>query len=327
MVNTTTAAKQRTTVPWPEISFFLVLTFGGAWLTALPLWIGGVSVSGPWFLLVSIGTMLVPAIATAVTAWIWRPPQGIARSTGLVLPRPARRLWGFGALGFGYPVVVALVALPLGLLTGVAYLDVSGLSGLRQLARDQFGLAGGAAPGSLLLSAVGMTAALFVFGLLPCFGEEWGWRGYLIPKLLPLGIWPALLIDGVLWAVWHAPLLLRGFNYGSTDVAGIAEMIVSCVLAAIVLGWLDLRSGSAWPAVIAHSSNNTFAVLITTGLAVDTAHPVDRLLTQIPVWVATALLVFVLHRRGQLSVPTGRVNPPNGAGIPQTIPRTGRRHR
>ena len=29
------------------------------------------------------------------------------------------------------------------------------------------------------------------------FGEEWGWRGFLLPKLLPLGQWPALLLAGI----------------------------------------------------------------------------------------------------------------------------------
>jgi membrane protease YdiL (CAAX protease family) len=68
-----------------------------------------------------------------------------------------------------------------------------------------------------------------------------------------------------------------------------------------VLGWLDLRSGSIWPAVVAHSSNNTFAVLITSGFGVNTARPATALLSQVPVWVATALLVLFLHRTGRLN--------------------------
>jgi uncharacterized protein len=286
------------TVPWREVSFFLTVTMGAAWLTALPLWTSDVTTEDRAFLLVSIGTMLTPAFATALTTWFFRPPDGIARSTGLLRPR---RLRTFSVLGFSYPITAAALALPLGILAGVAHLDLGGLSGLRSLGEDWFGLDQNSPTHTVLLAAIAATTVLFVVGLIPCFGEEWGWRGYLIPRLLPLGVWPALLLSGALWAFWHAPLVLRGFNYDSTGLTGMAEMTVSCMLAGIVLGWLDIRSGSVWPAVVAHSSNNTFAVLITTGIGTDAAVPVDPLLTQIPVWTVTALLVLVLHRTGRLT--------------------------
>jgi uncharacterized protein len=290
----------RKSVPWKEVAFFLGLTMGGAWLTALPLWVAdvGVGTTDRAFLLVSLSTMLVPALATALTTWIFRPPEGIARSTGL-LP-PSRRRWTFGLVGLGYPILVAALALPLGLLAGVVHLDLDGLSGLRALAGDWLDPAVNSQ--GLLLGGIAATVVLFLVGLIPCFFEEWGWRGYLAPRLLPLGMWPALLLSGGLWGLWHAPLVLRGFNYESTGVLGMVEMTVACLLAGIVLGWLDIRSGSVWPAVVAHSSNNTFAVLVG-GLGIDAAVPVSPLLTQIPVWVTTALLVVFLHRTGKLARP------------------------
>jgi membrane protease YdiL (CAAX protease family) len=54
-------------------------------------------------------------------------------------------------------------------------------------------------------------------GAVFAFGEEYGWRGYLLPKLLPLGEFRASLLVGVIWAFWHTPALLAGLNYpGST---------------------------------------------------------------------------------------------------------------
>ena len=48
-----------------------------------------------------------------------------------------------------------------------------------------------------------------------CFGEEWGWRGYLLPKMMErFSIVPTLLISGVIWGLWHAPLTAMGHNYG-----------------------------------------------------------------------------------------------------------------
>ena len=54
-----------------------------------------------------------------------------------------------------------------------------------------------------------------VINIVPTFGEEWGWRGYLVPKMASrLHIVPTLLITGVIWGVWHAPLTALGHNYG-----------------------------------------------------------------------------------------------------------------
>ncbi len=88
------------------------------------------------------------------------------------------------------------------------------------------------------------------------FGEELGWRGYLLPRLLPLGQIRALLISGAIWGVWHAPAILLGHNYPGAPVLGTFMMIVFCVLMGIVLGWTRLVTGSVWPAVIGHAALN-----------------------------------------------------------------------
>ena len=46
------------------------------------------------------------------------------------------------------------------------------------------------------------------------FGEEYGWRGYLTPKLAKRMGWVgASLVVGALWGLWHAPVLLLGHNF------------------------------------------------------------------------------------------------------------------
>ena len=52
-------------------------------------------------------------------------------------------------------------------------------------------------------------------------GEELGWRGFLLPSLLPLGQWRAILMSGLIWGVWHAPAILQGHNYPSQPVLGV----------------------------------------------------------------------------------------------------------
>lgn len=44
-------------------------------------------------------------------------------------------------------------------------------------------------------------------------GEEWGWRGYLLPKLTTLyGIVPSTMFVAVIWTMWHFPLIIAETN-------------------------------------------------------------------------------------------------------------------
>ncbi|MFG6355352.1 MAG: CPBP family intramembrane metalloprotease [Acetatifactor sp.] len=105
-------------------------------------------------------------------------------------------------------------------------------------------------------------------GLLIYFGEEWGWRGYLFPRLKELtGTVPALLLTGTVWGLWHLPELLRGMNFG-TDLPGypvsnVLLMCVYCILTGTFLTWLTDRSGSIWPATLAHMLQDHAAGVLT----------------------------------------------------------------
>jgi uncharacterized protein len=91
--------------------------------------------------------------------------------------------------------------------------------------------------------------------------EELGWRGYLLPQLLPLGQWKAILISGIIWGVWHAPAVAQGLNYPGYPIQGIFMMIIFCVLLGTILSWLYLNTRSPWVAALAHGSVNAVAGL------------------------------------------------------------------
>lgn len=98
------------------------------------------------------------------------------------------------------------------------------------------------------------------------FGEEWGWRGYLLPKMKEkLPMLPMLLVNGVIWGLWHAPLTAIGHNYGmgywGFPFTGILAMCGFCIVMGTLLSYISLRTGSVWPAVIAHGSINGFAAV------------------------------------------------------------------
>lgn len=99
-----------------------------------------------------------------------------------------------------------------------------------------------------------------------CFGEEWGWRGYLLPKMSEqLPTVPTLLITGIIWGLWHAPLTAIGHNYGlgypGFPFAGIAMMCLFCTVLGVFLSYITLKTGSCIPAVLAHGAINGFAAI------------------------------------------------------------------
>ena len=98
-----------------------------------------------------------------------------------------------------------------------------------------------------------------LFNTLFAMGEELGWRGYLMPTLLPLGQMRAILISGAVWGVWHAPAILQGHNYPDHPYWGVLLMVGFCVLFGIFLSWIYLRALSPWAPALGHGSLNAAA--------------------------------------------------------------------
>ena len=100
-----------------------------------------------------------------------------------------------------------------------------------------------------------------LFNCLFALGEELGWRGFLLPRLLPLGQWRAILLSSAVWGVWHAPAILQGHNYPGQPVLGVFMMIVFCLLLGTIFSWLYLQTRSPWTPTLAHGSLNATAGL------------------------------------------------------------------
>ncbi|MFP9193936.1 CPBP family intramembrane glutamic endopeptidase [Natrialbaceae archaeon A-CW1-1] len=96
-----------------------------------------------------------------------------------------------------------------------------------------------------------------VFGL----GEEFGWRGYLLWELAPLGFWKASLVIGAVWGVWHAPLILAGHNYPSFPIIGIGAFTIACIALAPLFTYIVIRSQSVLPAAIFHGVFNAVGLV------------------------------------------------------------------
>ncbi|AWB90368.1 CPBP family intramembrane metalloprotease domain-containing protein [Salinibacterium hongtaonis] len=278
------------------ILLFVAIAFGGAWLVALPMWLSGEGLAHPFASLLLIVMMFTPAIAALISARVFRSGESFARETTLRPSRPFRQWWGYGLLAWFGPLLVTLLAIGIAVAIGGLTLDLVNFSGFADTLDAATG--GEALPVPIqVLVAVQLVSVLFlpIINVLPALGEELGWRGFLQARLLPLGQWPTVLITGVLWGLWHAPVVLLGYNYpGYAPVLALLMMVVFTTLTSVLLGWLTLSGGTVWLAAIAHGFINGVGGL---SLLVAASGPVDPFtsgLLGLPGWIAMALLIVLL---------------------------------
>lgn len=88
-----------------------------------------------------------------------------------------------------------------------------------------------------------------------------GWRGLLAPELSKsLSFSQVSLISGLIWAVWHWPVMLLGFYNNPEVPIGYQVMFFSlCILSmSVVMTYIRYQTSSLWPAVVFHMSHNAF---------------------------------------------------------------------
>lgn len=167
--------------------------------------------------------------------------------------------------------------------------------------------AGVVPPPSTGRSSIGIVGIVFTLTLGPlintlvAFGEEFGWRAYLLQKLEPLGVRRALLAHGVVWGVWHWPVIAMGYNYGfdypAAPWTGLAMMTVATVAIGTVVGAIALRADSVWPAALAHGTLNAVgsAAVLVSGVGIVAAGPV-ALVGVVP-WAVVGAVVLLQSER------------------------------
>lgn len=97
-----------------------------------------------------------------------------------------------------------------------------------------------------------------LMGILQCLGEELAWRSYLLPRLSKrYSIRIAVLVNGVIWGIWHSPIIAMGYNYGTEHrILGIFAMILFCVVLGVISSYLFYKTESVWCSVLFHASIN-----------------------------------------------------------------------
>lgn len=201
--------------------------------------------------------MLTPFLATLIMLLVVTR-EGWRRTAwaDLGLHRLGLRTWPIAVLA---PVGV--------IMTGGAVAVVAGVAGWDPAPGGQIALVQ-----PLLWPAVFLVNVLFA-SLTVSLTEEIGWRGYLLPRLLPLGERRAMVLSGFLHGFWHVPVILLTGLYLSEGnrLLVIAMFLCTVTAVGVFLGWLRLRTGSVWPAVLAHSAHNVAVAWSADALAGDAA--------------------------------------------------------
>jgi membrane protease YdiL (CAAX protease family) len=96
-----------------------------------------------------------------------------------------------------------------------------------------------------------------LLGLVIAFGEEYGWRGYLQGELIKLGRVRGVLLVGVVWGIWHAPVVAMGHNYPGHPLLGPIAFLFLNLFLSIFLGYIVLKTGSVWQAAFGHAMINS----------------------------------------------------------------------
>lgn len=208
-----------------QICIFLVFTFSISWIIEYAMIRGeGVKNLGLTFLL-----MWTPGICAIICALLSKdlPSLGFKRGSFKAY-----------TLAYAIPACTAILILLLLLFSGNGSLNTEpkNMTVLRFIAVITVGV------------LVGSVSAL---------GEEIGWRGFLQSKMQQVGIRRSYLFIGLIWAIWHWPLILFS-NYATSSLPALSLLLFTvCIVSfAFIIGWLKDISGSVFVAAIAHGSHN-----------------------------------------------------------------------
>jgi uncharacterized protein len=272
-------------VPWREVVCFCALAYAFTWAWDA-IWLAphlgtllaggttppdGTAVFGN--MLNHLPAMLGPGLAALVMR-VLVSREGLGGSAGL------RRSWRYYLIALLAPVAVIGAAAALLALAGQAHLVPPG------------------EPLTLIL--VLLLAVLLLPEIVLAFGEEYGWRGYLLPRLLPLGEVRATLLIGPIWSLWHLPVLISGTLLGGNALwVAVVVHLVAVTLGSFAYTWLG-RATRHSPAVAAvyHGSTNWFQQRLVSFLAV-VSLPVTLLAIGL-LWLPIIVLVYVRRRSAAL---------------------------
>jgi membrane protease YdiL (CAAX protease family) len=240
-----------------------------------------------------LGLMWCPGVSALVTQLIY---QKNLRGLG----------WGWGktkyqAWSYAIPFLYALSAYAIVWTTGIGgFYNEKFLGNLSSRLPGGLG-AGLKSPYALIALYTLLVATIGVVqSCISALGEEIGWRGLLIPSLAKMTSFPkAALIGGVVWSIWHYPILLfADYNNGTPAWYGLSCFTVMVIGISYVFAWMRLKSGSLWTGMLLHASHNAFIQGVFTPLTFDTGptrYVIDEFGVALP--IISMIVAYIFWRK------------------------------
>jgi membrane protease YdiL (CAAX protease family) len=274
-----------------SLLWFIVFVF--VFSTPFYLWLNLAGGRGEGMRLYVTGLMWCPALAALLACHLGGTPLA---ALGWRWPG-ARIQWAAYLLPLGYSLLVYGVAWSSGL-------GAFSSADYAAYAMKSLGLPAWPAWAHVALMVALQASAGFAISCASALGEEIGWRGLLAPALCArFGFTRGSVATGLLWALWHVPVLFwMNFDGATPRAYAITCFTLSLVGMSVVYSWFRLRTGSLWPAVFLHASHNAFLTTVFSMLTADTgrtAYAIDEF--GFLLVLAVALLAFAFwHRRALL---------------------------
>lgn len=239
-----------------RLFIYLALAFGLTWIIFFAyilsgsVWMADGTLSG-MDQFVSLG-MLMPALAALLTRYVTKEGFAVTGKDSLLLGISFKDgKWIYFVLAMVLPWVYFELGYALTLLLSPEAFDAAYPAVLEIADRERAVIF--IQPLAMMVSGVIASFA--------AFGEEAGWRGYMMPRMIKLwGVKKAVVLGGIIWSIWHWPLTYIGHNFGRDyfgyPFTGFIAMCIMCVFMGIILTFVTYKSGSIWPAAFLHAVNN-----------------------------------------------------------------------
>ena len=292
------------------IVFYLIFAFALAWIIWGILALLGVSLTSAVGTSVVAVTMFAPAAATLITK---------KASGGVRVFEPSFKPKFKGNIR--WYLCAWLVPILFLLLGGILYFVIfrnqfdPGLANVRSTLESKNGatVTESALHTAVILEIIVAMTVNVIASMVLAFGEEIGWRGFLFPAVRNrTNAAKAYIICGAIWGLWHAPIIAMGHNFGFGYAGypwlGILAMVPLCIGMGTFLSFVAEKTGSIWPAALAHGTINAVSVLPSLFLSTESLNQMSTngslgygFITVIPLMILAIVLIVASARKRKLS--------------------------
>ncbi len=241
---------------------FIVLTFSISWLTAIVFYLAGGRWNTPLAVIIAVLYMFVPmASAIILQKYIYQEP--VTGPLGI-----SWKLNWWWLIAWLLPAIFSIVTFGVSLLfPGIKFSPE--MAGMFEIFKDvltpeqieQMKKAMEMPVHPFWIALIQGLSAGITINAIAGFGEELGWRGFLLKELKDMSFWKASFIIGLIWGIWHAPLIIQGHNYPQHPEIGVLMMTIFCILFTPIFVYVRLRAKSVIAAAILHGTLNGTAGL------------------------------------------------------------------